>query len=323
MAKEYRALGNAGNVRGLTQAMSARLLGYWREAEPYQRFLYLNGAALVLSGVFHFGVWLLDGSPWPGPVSWRKPILFGLSFGLTSVSMSWVLGFLPRRRVVGWVLSVALGTSLLGEVILVTMQRWRGVASHFNFQTPFDAAVFSTMGALIVVAASIILAVTIWCLTPQLTAPPSFKWAIRSGWVLLVLSQLLGHLIIQNGISKTLNFDTGAFRPEALPSAAVYGEAGAMKVPHALTLHGIQVIPLLAFLLSFAGWSEDRRTRWVLLAAAGYAGIVLVGSLQTFSGRAPFDVSLPATVLLAASVLLIVAAYTAAIWSLRRGTVSP
>ena len=33
------------------------------------------------------------------------------------------------------------------------MQKWRGVASHFNQTTPFDEQVFSTDGALVALVA--------------------------------------------------------------------------------------------------------------------------------------------------------------------------
>ena len=36
----------------------------------------------MTSGFFHLGVYALDGGPWEGPVSWRKPVVFSLSFGI-------------------------------------------------------------------------------------------------------------------------------------------------------------------------------------------------------------------------------------------------
>jgi hypothetical protein len=59
------------------------------------------GAILLLSGLAHRGVQAVAGGPWDGPVSWRKPTTFGLSFGLTVISVTWVTSFLrlsDRRR---------------------------------------------------------------------------------------------------------------------------------------------------------------------------------------------------------------------------------
>ena len=54
--------------------------------------LYAAGVLLTASGLFHLGVWAARGGPWYGPLAWRKPILFGLSAGLTA------LLFRPREQ---------------------------------------------------------------------------------------------------------------------------------------------------------------------------------------------------------------------------------
>ncbi|MBI4481705.1 MAG: hypothetical protein HY652_02320 [Acidobacteria bacterium] len=83
--------------------------GHWLQAQSYQRSLYSVGALLLLSALFHAGVLLVTGGSLQGDVSWRKPILFGESFGLTCWSVAWIMTFLPRRAVVGWLLSATLG----------------------------------------------------------------------------------------------------------------------------------------------------------------------------------------------------------------------
>lgn len=45
-------------------------------------------------------------------------------------------------RFLGWLLAGALSLANTGEVFCVALQQWRGVPSHFNNSTPFDAAVF-------------------------------------------------------------------------------------------------------------------------------------------------------------------------------------
>ena len=48
---------------------------------------------------------------------------------------------------------------------------------------------------------------------------------------------------------------------------------------------------MLALLLLFTNWSERRRMQTVILGAAGYGGLVAVGALQAYSGRAPLDLT--------------------------------
>ena len=302
----------------LLRAMVADAQRYWDEATSYQKFLYILGLVSIGSGILHTGVWLAQGGSLAGPVSWRKPIVFGFSVGLTLMSVAWVMTYLPKHRIKGWLLSSTLGIAFLGEVSLIDMQQWRGVPSHFNFSTPFDAAVFNLMGFLIVLVEIVVIIVALRSFISLQAASPSFTWAIRAGMVLLVVGQVFGNLIIQNGIAKTINFDTGDFISEGVKSAFIFGAAGSIKVPHALSLHAIQVLPLNAFLLRFTNWDESKRTPALIVAAAGYLGLVAVTSFQTFSGLAPFDLSLPSALVIAVCAILMTSAFAIALIALRQ-----
>ena len=76
-------------------------------------------------------------------MSLRKAATFGLSFGLTLPSVAWATSFLRlRARGAG---AGAFLVACVVETVLITMQAWRGVPSHFNFATPFDTAVSMTL----------------------------------------------------------------------------------------------------------------------------------------------------------------------------------
>jgi len=304
-------------LKDLVRSMLSTLHGYWTQAESYQKFLYFIGAILVVSGLFHIGVIIVTGGSWEGPVSWRKPIVFSFSGGVTCLSIAWIKTFLPKHRVRGWLLSGILGISMLVEVFLIIMQRWRGVPSHFNFSTTFDAAIFNAMAILIVFVEIVIIVVMFWSFF-SLKAPSSMAWAIRIGLVVLVISQVFGNLIIQNGIPKVIDFESGEFISEGLNSANIFGASGLMKLPHALSLHAVQVLPVLAWLLLFTNWSESQRTRTVIVAIVGYAGLMLVSAFQTFSGLAPFAMHLLVALVLGFSVISVVGAYIAALTGLRQ-----
>ncbi len=281
----------------LREVIVASLRQDWGKTEGYQKFVYFVGFLLLASAVFHGAVLIVTGGTLEGDVSWRKPILFGESFGLTCISLAWVITFLPRRRVVGWMLASTLGLANFGEVFLVSMQQWRGVPSHFNNSTPFDSAVFIAMGFLIALTGAVTLVVTLLVFF-ALKAPPSIAWAIRVGIVLLVAGQIFGIPMIR--------LATHTFAP-----------AGNMKVPHALSLHALQVLPVLAWLLSFANCIEARRTQTILTGAAGYITLVAVTALQAFSGRAPFDLNFITAIVLGVGVVVLAGAYARAALTLR------
>ena len=74
-----------------------RLRSLFGSTDPVVRMLTLAGLFLAATGAFHIGVWLVAGAPsLEGPVSWRKPIVFGLSGAVATFSVAWAP--LPRRR---------------------------------------------------------------------------------------------------------------------------------------------------------------------------------------------------------------------------------
>jgi len=174
---------------GLYRTITATLRRHWRESEGYQKLLYLTGALLLSSAVFHAGVLIVTGGPLSGDVSFRKAITFGEAFGVTTLSLGWFMSFIGIRKVTGWVLAVPLAFAMFWEVFLVTMQVWRGVPSHFNNSTPFDAAVFGLMGVMIAVVGVVIVVMMIRIFL-SLRAPASLVLALRIGVGLLFVSQL-------------------------------------------------------------------------------------------------------------------------------------
>ncbi|MBW3611460.1 MAG: hypothetical protein KY438_08015 [Actinobacteria bacterium] len=147
---------------------------------------------------------------------------------------------------------MSVGAGSLIETFLISLQRWRGVASHFNEATSFDAAVFAAMGVAISLVAvpTVVLAARS---ARRLQTLPSRSLAIRVGLALLVLGQVV----------------VGGF----MIAAGAQG-AGAFKAPHALVLHGLQVLLVADWLLGRTGLSQRLRTRGV--AAVAITWVVLV-----------------------------------------------
>jgi len=281
---------------------SALEICWWRDRRGWP--LAWIGLVLIASGLAHAILYAVVGGPWEGAVSWRKPILFGISGGLTSLSLGWVWAHLPWRRG-DLFLAVATAWSLLVEVGLIDLQRWRGVASHFNRQTAFDSFVYDAMGALILVVSIVALDLTIRCFRQPTSFAPEMLLAARAGLVLLVISCLLG---IWVGIY-------GDMRTAAGLPAEIYGTAGVPKFPHGAVIHALQWLPLLAWLARQAAVPERLRMPLVASAAVGSALVGVYALLQTLSGRARFDASLGPALLLAAGILLLaVPALASAAW---------
>ncbi len=239
----------------------------WHTSRPLERWYYRLGAALIISGLAHLGVFAVLGGPWEGPVSWRKPFTFGLSFGLTLITLTWVTSFLTlgarARRL--WLGLFAAACVL--EVGLITAQAWRRVPSHYNLETPFDATIARTLalggGVLLVVVG----ALTIVAFRRSPATAPSMRLALRAGFVSLSCALIVGAAMIARGLLLVF----------AGQQQEAYLVGGALKPVHAVAMHGILVLPVLAWLLSLRAWDEARRVRLLTLVIAGYA--LLIGGV--------------------------------------------
>jgi hypothetical protein len=284
----------------------------WKERQSSQIPMYVVGFILVCSGLFHVLVLFTSGGSWEGPISWRKPILFGITGGLTTISVGWVMGYLSQRKslhIMSWIFAV----SMFVEVSLITMQKWRGVASHFNVATAFDRTVFSLMGTLIMIVAIIIAIVTVRSFK-VLNATPEMKLAIQAGLLFLNLTNVLGIILIAYG-----NY---IMRVSPGHAPNIFGQAGMMKVPHGLAIHAIQVLPILAWLLNFSQREIEFKLRTMKTAIAGYAGLQFFTLLQTFTGRAPQDVNVYTAALAIVSAIVLAAAFVKALTKIENGGLS-
>jgi hypothetical protein len=268
---------------GTASREAATLRGFWDHAPGYQRLTYVVGVALVTAGLVQAGIWVLVGGSAAGPLSWRKPVTFGISFGLTTATLGWVATHLPARPRTGWVAACLLCTSTTLEVAWVSLQHARGVPSHFNTSTSLDYGLFVMGGVAIAVTVLVTAAMALAAFTRSTAAPP-MAWAIRSGLVALLAAQAVGVWMVAHGLTLV---DAGA--DPRTRSMTTYGEAGAMKVAHFVPMHAIQVFVVLAWLLSWSGLPQGRQVRLVALAVIGYAGMFGVVLARTVAGVGPFD----------------------------------
>jgi hypothetical protein len=250
------------------------LRSFWVNGRRIERAGYLVGALLLVSGIVHIAILAVTGASWVGPLSLRKPAVFGLSFGITVVTIVWVASFLPLAERTRLALLTIFTAASVVETALVSLQAWRGVPSHFNVATAFDALVARALavGGIALVVVIVGLTATAFRRNPAL--PISLRRAIQVGFVALCVAMATGATMIARGMMLVF-----AGNP-----AAAYATGGALKPTHAITMHGILVLPLLAWLLSFADWSERDRLRVVLLVSTAYLVLASVIAIANIAG---------------------------------------
>ncbi|MHC3474278.1 hypothetical protein ACYF6T_37035 [Streptomyces sp. 7R007] len=233
----------------------------WPGTRPVERLCHATGLLLIASGLVHLVVFAVDGGPWYGPVSWRKPVTFGLSFGVTLMAVTWVTSYVrvgPRLRTL---LLAVFAADCVVEVGGITLQAWRKVPSHLDMETPFDTAVSMTLavGGGVLVVLLTVFAVASFRHRP--TGPAGMALAVRSGFAILLVALGSGAAMIARGVILTR---TGH-------QEAAYHSTAPLKPLHGVSLHAVLVLPALAWLLSRTSWSEPVRQRVVTTATACYA----------------------------------------------------
>jgi hypothetical protein len=234
----------------------------WRqecEVKTVERAACTIGGLLILSGLVHLAILLMSGGSWEGPLSFRKPATFGLSFGLTLINVTLMASFVSltdrtRTRLLG-----IFAAACVLETFLVSLQAWRGVPSHFNMETPLDAAVSQLLALGGFTLVVIIALLTVSALRDRSPVRPAVRLAVRAGFVALAGAQVAGGVMIATGMQLIF--------AGAAPRA--YATAGWLKPVHAALMHGILVLPLLAWQISRMEWDERAQTR------AMWTGIVL------------------------------------------------
>ena len=240
-------------------------------ARHVARLCHVTGLLLVLSGLAHLMVFAVDGGPWDGPVSWRKPVTFGVSFGVTLIAVTWVTSYLrvgPRLRIL---LLAVFAADCVVEVGGITLQAWRRVPSHLDMETSFDTAVSMTLA---VGGGILVVLLTVFALASfrhRPLGPPGMDLAVRSGFAILLVALASGAAMIARGVVLTR---TGH-------QEAAYRSTAPLKPLHGVSLHAVLVLPALAWLLSHTPWSGPARRRTLHAAIGCYAAAVIGAGVWT------------------------------------------
>lgn len=266
--------------------------GLWRSSPP----LTATGIAMLVLAVPLMVVYVIDPREVGGVSAWLKPIKFALSTGIYSLTLAWVIGCLPGwprlTRTTAWTTAVV----FVVEVALIGLQAWRGVGSHFNVATPFDAAVFATMGVAIFVLWAASIGITV-ALFRQRFEDRALGHAVRVGMLLAVIGSGVGGLMTTPTDAQLARARATGVMPlsgahtigaadggPGLPGTGWSLEHGDLRVPHFVGLHAVQGLPLLALVLRRRGASRSRE-RLVAVAGVSYAALFVILLVQALGGQ--------------------------------------
>jgi hypothetical protein len=222
---------------------------------------------------------------------WAKPIKFQLSLSLHFATLALLVRVVTPQATARATLRagfIAATAAALLEILYIVLQAARGRASHFNVDTPLEAALYQAMGvgAVVIVAVAMQLGFLILRQARPVAGPGlvhgAFLGLVLGGVATLVTAGVLGA-----GEIAGPGHWVGGVRSDSdgLPLFGWSRSGGDLRVPHFFATHLMQALPLIGLVAD--RW-QKRRARWIVLAAA-IAGIALIAAtfLQALTGH-PF-----------------------------------
>lgn len=255
----------------------------WRE-------LWRRSPVLAFTGAFHFALMfltiellLVDSRETLGINAWIKPMKFMASLTIYLWTIAWLIAYIERSRVAVRTISWGISIAMIIETVCLFIQASRGVRSHFNHDTPFDSAIFGVMGIGIIIDSLLMIWMLILFFRNHATLPRTYLLGIRLGIILFLVGSVIGGGMSANGGHTIGGVDGGP----GLPFVNWSLDAGDLRIAHAVGLHGLQIMPLLGYLLSRrmdrAGASAA--TAVILIAFTVLYSLLMLGTLlQAMAG---------------------------------------
>ncbi|MFI9387221.1 hypothetical protein [Kutzneria sp. NPDC052558] len=280
------------------KSLSTRVTGWNRPMLTLAAVMVVMAAASAVGLVF-------DQRELLGAPIWLKPFKFAISIAIYSVTWSWLFSLLRAPVRLARNTSTVIVLMMYVEYALIVAQVVRGRASHFNFTSAFDGLVYSIMGVCTAALWTGTLVLTILVLRAPI-ADAATRSALRLGSVISLIGIGLGALMVvptpgqldamENGTSTgvigahSVGIDDSL--SNAMPILGWNTAGGDLRIPHFVGMHALQVLPVVALVLSLLGSavpllrSPAVRARLVSTAAAGYLGLTLVVAWQAERGQA-------------------------------------
>ena len=259
-----------------------KIFQWLAELRYRDNLLYRIGLIHIILFFLLFVPFLLDSREVLGINTWIKPMKFALSIGIYAWTFGWIMFDLENHKKLIKILSWGIAITMLTEMFVILYQAGRGVQSHFNFSTQFDGLLFGIMGIMILVNTVIIFIVFGLYLFPKPKMDPVYLLSLRAGFVIFILANIVGGMMIGNEAHSIGVEDGGA----GLPFVNWSTEGGDLRVAHFLGLHAIQIIPLTAyFLKSREGINEKSRQMIVGIVILLYAILFSSVFIQAKNGN--------------------------------------
>ena len=270
------------------------LLARLRRAAPA---LTIVGFVMAADLVFCLIGLVVDRRVITGAPAWLKPAKFALSTMIACWSFAYCIASITIWPRFVRALDILLAAGLFLEIALIDMQAARGTTSHFNNGTHFDTAVYAVMGMSIACIWLSMLLLTI-VLFRQPFAGSAWGWSLRLGMVLALFGTGSGGLMTMPSSRQLAEAHATGRMPivgahtvgapdggRGLPVTGWSVEHGDLRIAHFIGMHGLQVLPLLAWWIARRRLPQGTQRHLVFSLAASYLALFLLLLWQAFRGQ--------------------------------------
>ena len=203
---------------------------------------------------------------------WMKPLKFSISVAIYILTVGFLMTLYPFSKKKKNLINNIVCWTLLIELGLIIYQASGGVQSHYNISNPFHGLIFTAMGILIAINVIIMALFIFETIRLKLKTPKLLQWAILLGWVIVFFGSWVGGQMISE-MSHNIGVEDGG---PGLPLVNWSTIAGDLRVAHFFGLHGLQIIPIFALLISNKS-KTTTKNQIIIVTVFGLAYALFVG----------------------------------------------
>ena len=251
----------------------------WNELRRRNRLLAIATAVHLLLFIALLVASFIDPMQILGVSRWIKPMKFAISIAIFLGTMGWLLSYLPNCSRGVAIISRIITVSMSLEMILIAMQSMRGVRSHFNGETPFNAVVFITMGVTILINTIATAYAGYLFFRHPATVSGAYLTGIRLGLIIFVLATFEGGMMAAHGSHGVGVPDGGP----GLPLVNWSTQAGDLRASHFVGMHALQALPFIGWFLDKRGTQQGRKV--VVIASLVWFVVTALLLAQALAGK--------------------------------------
>ncbi len=252
----------------------------------------LNAAALasLVGSIVVSVLFATDSRELLGVSVWEKPLKFLISATFYATTFSWLYTFVDK----GKGLASKMGNVIAIMLVVIVGMASVGSTSHFNVSTPFNIAVWSLMASAISIVwvATFLLSTGLWN-SQRMSADLrlAVRWSIGLGLAGMGIAFTMTPPQPQQVLPENWAGVAGAHTVGAadggpgLPFLGWSTQAGDLRISHFLGLHALQVLPLIAVVVSIGVANYFVRRAIIIGTAVAYALLIAFTYVQALLGE--------------------------------------